>query len=527
MIPTWEIKHGHAVDILRSMPSESVHMVMTSPPYWGLRKYGANPQVWGGDPECEHLWEEGEWKRRLGDDDKGEWKEASNKGSHNRDAPIYFASCSWCDAWRGHLGLEPTPELYIRNMVAVFAELWRVLRTDGSVWLNMGETWWGGKGMSNMAWDQTNHDRATLQKPYQTIGGTSEIRPQDRPHPVIKPKDVVGIPWMLAFALREWGWWLRSPLVWHKPNPMPGSYKNRPTNAHEYVFILTKSGNTTFFTHRTVRGARIPPEPDYLWRNIKTGEELNSPPVAWHPKRSCSIGRIGCGMCNIWKRVNKWEGHDYYYDAESTATDPSEESKAQYGRNSSYDGNGQKPYAMKNRPSGAKANLRSVWTIPTQSYHAEHFAAYPEKLVEPCVLMGTSERGVCAECGAPFSRIIDVKYVNPGNRTTNGPRNMDRRHESPGFPTRLEKVTNTIGWQPTCEHDSEPVPAVVLDPFSGTATTGVVALRLGRAYIGIDLSEQYVEIGRRRIIEDAPLMNAQGEVHGTDSRGPVSRHQRG
>ena len=142
----------------------------------------------------------------------------------------------------------------------------------------------------------------------------------------------------------------------------------------------------------------------------------------------------------------------------------------------------------------SERNLRSVWTIATQPYPGAHFATFPEKLVEPCVKAGTSERGVCPECGAPWVRETTATYDAQG-RTTNGPRSAERKHQefgSAGFGQRLVKSTETTGWRPSCAHDAEPAPATVLDPFAGSGTTGLVANRLGRRAVLIDLSLDYL-----------------------------------
>ena len=150
------------------------------------------------------------------------------------------------------------------------------------------------------------------------------------------------------------------------------------------------------------------------------------------------------------------------------------------------------------------SNLRNVWTIATHRFPGAHFATFPPKLVEPCIKAGTSERGACPECGAPWTQVTERKQVNPGNRQTNGPRSMERRQESAGFEQRLETQVETLGWQPTCEHDTEPVRCKVLDPFGGAGTVGLVASRLGRDAILIELNPEYAEMAERRIHEDAP-----------------------
>jgi DNA modification methylase len=142
---------------------------------------------------------------------------------------------------------------------------------------------------------------------------------------------------------------------------------------------------------------------------------------------------------------------------------------------------------------------RSVWTLPTQRYHEAHFATFPERLVEPCILAGTSAAGCCPECGRAWQRHVCTRYANPGNRISNGPRSLERRQESPGFRKRLVRRVEGEVWRPGCRCGADPVPATVLDTFAGSGTTLAVARRLGRRSIGIELSADYIELARRRL----------------------------
>ena len=237
----------------------------------------------------------------------------------------------------------------------------------------------------------------------------------------------------MAFALQADGWWLRSEIVWHKPNPMPESVRDRPTRAHEYVFLLSKSAR-------------------------------------------------------------------YFYDA-AAIREPAKEPLDDIRRIRQQQAMG--------------ANKRTVWSISTQGFPGAHFATFPEKPVEPCILAGTSERGVCGVTGDPWERV-----VSPTSGGTIG-ESWHAHHDDAGAgnnkPTgevvyKTYRRGETTGWQPTCDHDSEPVPATVLDPFCGSGTTGVVALRHGRSFIGIELNPEYIGMARKRIIADAPLLNTVAEV---------------
>lgn len=334
----------------------------------------------------------------------------------------------------GQLGLEATPEEYLSNMVDVFRAVRRVLRSDGVAWVNMGDCY-AGAGYSN----------------HENTGGALRTQGGKQHHSSgtgLKPKDLVGMPWRLAFALQSDGWWLRSDVIWSKPNPMPESVTDRPTKAHEYVFLLTKSARY-FYDADAVR----------------------------EPHAEVSLARA---------RRNRYGG-------KYNGSDPAEHGRLKAGANYGPDGDPDKVCS----PAGR--NLRTVWEIATQPFREAHFATFPEKLVEPCILAGTSERGCCPECGAPWRRVTETRYENPGNRTTNGPRSLAQRHETPGFESRKEKRVSTTGWDAVCDHGHDPVPCTILDPFGGSGTTAVVATRHGRRAILIELNPEYAEIAVRRI----------------------------
>ncbi len=446
---------------LAEMPDEVVHCVVTSPPYWGLRDYKLEPQVWDSGEWCEHEWDDeqirgGPSQINTGGNSARVGRANLKEQERRNDSLGQF--CHHCSAWRGSLGLEPTPELFIKHLVSVFREVRRVLRKDGTCWLNLGDSY-AGSGPSGASYQsETTKRRAEgdgtdgVFRVSKRLGerGLTYAEKKPVPPPGLKPKDLCGIPWRVALALQGDGWWLRSDIVWAKPNPMPESVRDRPTRSHEYLFLLTKSARY-FFDQEAVRephsgdwgGPR--PNPAYVQHD---GTVLTS--------------AAGRGAETLHR------GH----------------------------------------PAGR--NIRSVWTIATQPFPEAHFAVFPEKLVEPCIQAGTSERGCCAECGAPWERVVDVAYENPGNRTTNGPRSIERcggKYGTMGFKQRLERRSTTTDWHPTCACGGDPVPCTVLDPFAGAGTALLVALRLGRQAIGIELSAEYVEMARKRIHADAPLLN--------------------
>ena len=227
------IIQGDALSALKTLPSESIDCCVTSPPYYGLRDYGTGTWI-GGDPNCKH--EEAISKARY--DYSVSEKQVSNSASSIRKVK---KQCPVCGAIREdeQIGLEETPQEYISKLVSVFQEVKRVLKDDGTLWVNIGDSYWGsgsrgydftGKFTEASAIQQGSKGTIDLHNIPKLVGNRDGY----------KNKDLVGIPWMLAFALRDDGWYLRQDIIWHKPNPMPESVKDRCTKAHEYIFLLSK-----------------------------------------------------------------------------------------------------------------------------------------------------------------------------------------------------------------------------------------------------------------------------------------------
>lgn len=606
--------------ILRGMPDGCVHLIILSPPYFGLRDYKITPIVWEGDPDCNH-----------------EWGDEMGGGQF----------CSKCGAWRRQLGHEPSPELYISHLVQIFREIKRVMRKDATCWLNLGSTYasanmnaiqsrsvqrataYDNDGKEQLNSQETGHVcfrsddefqdgcqshlHHRFRNEKQHLQDASHSLPKDRdsehldsdgasldvsvpgvqestipssidyaldvcdledkvsvyplkihssfydglqfshkkvcqdesqinadevrdlslrnygngktddvlashkkdnvfdsscksPSGLIsnnitnmfhnvkfKHKDLILIPFLAAIALQQDGWWIRSDIIWSKTNPMPESCTDRPTKSHEYVFLLTKSGENQYWTHRERDGTRVQPEPDYRWANYSTGEETDVPQDG-----------------DEWHRINLWRGHIYYYDADII-------------REPYRDGVLRKTKINKNNPKGMDrqgldkwltgelrgANKRSVWTIATQQFGDAHFATFPEKLIEPMILAGSSEK-VCADCGAPWVRVtkrnrppdydpsIVDKRVQAG---WGGKRFGANRPLSKIFKDSLSSSISVIGFRPTCACNAGAVPAVVLDPFMGSGTVAVSAIQHRRNFIGIDINPSYCKMAESRIAE--------------------------
>lgn len=456
----YRILEGDVLKRLAQLPDECVHCVITSPPYWGLRDYGTG--TWeGGDPGCKHVASDiriGMGLATLGEHYRGGGhKQGEVTELHYRDL------CAQCGAVRvdQQIGLEKTPKEYIEKMVNVFREVRRVLRNDGTCWINIGDCYSGC---------HTTYEGDQAKWQHGEYPGTQEVGQPKYEWPA---KNLVGIPWMLAFALRTDGWYLRQDIIWAKPNPMPESVTDRCTKAHEYLFLLAKRARY-FYDAEAIKE--------------KCVGDLEASRNRWDTKDYIILDQ----------KPQKWMSRTKVPGGWDTAK----------GAHGTIHREGRTEAEYVDTPLNGTHNKRSVWTIATQPFPDAHFATYPEKLVEPCILAGTSEYGCCAACGAPWRRVTKIAYNNPGNRTSNGPRSLERRAETAGFAVRLEKSVTTTNWQPTCPCGvEERRAATVLDPFCGSGTTGVVALRYGRNFLGIELSPEYAKMAARRIENDAPLFN--------------------
>ena len=384
---------GDVLDVLRTLPNNYIQCVVTSPPYWNLRDYGVE----------------------------------------------------------GQLGLEETPEEYVSKMVEVFREVRRVLRSDGTLWLNISDCYCSkGKGGKDV--NRTKYSKDIPRGSSRWGGGNNEVSG-------LKNKDLIGISWMLAFALQSDGWYIRSNCIWNKPNPMPESVNDRPTSSYENIFLLTKS-EKYFYDSEAVKNPA-------LTTQAKCGKNSRA-----------NISRV--------------------------PNDTRKQDAIQKGTylcfNDRYEHSGMR-------------NLRNVWNIPTSPYPEAHFATFPQNLVKIPLKASTSQHGCCAQCGAPWKRIVERtrSFESGSGRSGNLPIGKNGAHLQGGGETldiRRGSVqhTKTLGWKPTCDCGCKEVePCIVLDPFSGAGTTAMVAVRMGCRAIGIELNTEYVKMSEQRIENDMPL----------------------
>ena len=400
---------GDCLDVMRGMPDGSVHCCVTSPPYWGLRDYGNDAQI----------------------------------------------------------GLEDTPQRYIERMVDVFREVRRVLRDDGTLWLNLGDSYTnGGRGGGRQESCKQKKNVGSLNS---KLRGFTEAF--DLP-----PKNLLGMPWRVAFALQDDGWMLRSELTWIKSNAMPESVTDRPSCATEKVFLLSKSSRY-YYDHMAVR---LPPNESTLRklggsaRGRRTGRD-----------KQAGHGKTYAGFNERWNEKRKGNHH----------TPPGK------GEHMGFVEKWDSMTAEEQAENGA--NMRNWIMSATGGYTGAHFAAFPPALVRPFILAGTSERGVCPQCGAQHVRI--VRHVKGEVKPCPKMEAMHVERGDKGDPGMMGGTTTrlpasvTEGWSPGCGCDAgAPVPATVLDPFAGSGTTGEVASELGRRALLVELNPDYGDLIRNR-----------------------------
>ena len=321
---------------LGTIPDQSIQCCVTSPPYWGLRDYGHD----------------------------------------------------------GQIGLEQTPNEYVAEMVAVFRQVHRVLRNDGTLWLNLGDSY------SAMRDSKATPDTLRGEGTGTAVGSAANRNPANLKAAGLKHKDLVGIPWRVAFALQADGWYLRQDIIWHKPNPMPESVTDRCTKSHEYIFLLSKSAKY-YFDHEAIKEPLANSSLKRLSQNV--AEQKGSDRVPG--KTNGPMKAVASGI--------RFGGSKY-----GDSDDPKHATKS--GDEWEI-------------PADGLRNKRSVWTVTTRPFKGAHFATFPPQLIEPCILAGS-------------------------------------------------KLGDTI-----------------LDPFFGAGTTGLVAQRHSRNWIGCELNPEYAEMARKRL----------------------------
>lgn len=624
-IPVNEIVVGDALTIMRGWPDESVHCVVTSPPYFGLRSYEVEPSIWGGDQTHVHEWgDEIPGSNRGG---SGTPTDKNGRGENYGRSAARGNFCA-CGSWRGSLGLEPTAQMFVAHLVLIFREVRRILRPDGTVFINIGDSFasansgpsrfpssmhvpacdndgtertdsWNPDSVcsclcdgcliagqferrqntcqlhvpgrprgatkvhdsehsdcdsrdpddvapfvpastmrvsSRLFRDECSHcancgvclevlrsasrDARLCVRRAECIGGISatwsecDTRGKDASGMAwfnynIKPKDLMLVPFRLAIALQEDGWYVRNDLIWDKSEQcMPESTRDRCTRAHEFIFHLAKS-QRYYYDMEAVREPCVSGFSDIAkmaeqrtrlgGKSLATDDPLLKASAKTNIRRKRGVGDAAAGR-----------------------------------------------------------NMRTVWRLGKTGTRMEwgevqHFATFPEELPKRCILAGTSEYGCCADCGAPWERIVGEPEPtgDPGSGNkerkiaSDGDRSRLNTHMGSSIP-RKPATRQTLGWRPTCEchgtikreeyvdlvpevdDDGDPTgeveevtrsrtvylprtqladhpraKAIILDPFMGSGTTAFVAAQLNRNFLGVEMNPAYAALARKRV--DAEL----------------------
>jgi DNA modification methylase len=519
--------HGDCITELCRLPAGSVHCVITSPPYWGLRSYPIPSSIWGGKPNCKHAWgamERGKRKDILPEDVSicttavgvNEKQGGTNNGGH---------FCNKCGAWRGQLGLEPSPELYVEHMLEIFAEVWRVLRPDGTCWVNLGDCYHTGnsgagrQGTLNAQRVGRTHTQPNLKAGLQIKGR--------------KPGDLIGIPWMVAFAMQAQGWWLRKDNIWHKPNCMPESL-----GGHRWMRCRKKTGTKVA---RAKKPSGWDTNPDTDHRTDKSGRfDENQQEATWEECPGCPKCAANDGLVlrrGAWRPTTAHEHFFQFSKAENYFCD-SEAVQEPVSGTAHSRGHGQNPKA---EAAGPKArltpranadftkhltgmcgtrNMRSVWRINPKPYKGSHTATFPPELIRPIVRAATSP-WVCDKCGGPHAPVVELGKPNREHQRASGgdasgeydgentKDRSDGSQDASAVKARIlegmveRKVT---GYRPTCKCAAGRRRAVVLDIFGGTGTTGKVAIEEGRDAILIEIGDEYLVQVRTRTTNLQPKL---------------------
>lgn len=436
------------------MPNECIDTIITSPPYWGLRDYGEETKViWDGDKDCKHTWET-QTQKGISGGTKSEKVQIKGKKNFQIVPDSKYAFCQKCGAWYGQLGLEPTLDLFISHLLQITTELKRVLKKTGVMFWNHGDAYASG---GTQRFDKYKY------------GGKSGVHCGRARMNNYQQKCMLLQNYRLILRMiDEQGWILRNTIIWHKPNHMPSSVKDRFANSYEPVFMLTKNKKYWF----DLDAVRKPHSSATIERN-KYPHSGGGP---YAISRARKPGEFGYGLAR-----NKTAQENYKASGMRNAPEPNE------------------PNAF----NLAGKNPGDLWTIPTQPFPAAHFATFPEKLIIPMIKAGCPKE-ICNKCGKARVRITKPteEYAknlgkswhdnDPNKAISKGQRKDDTRGH------RTTANYQTLGWT-DCGCDANWRPGITLDPFMGAGTTAVVAKKLGRNYIGIELNPEYIKIAEKRI----------------------------
>jgi hypothetical protein len=487
----WGVDCSDALAGLRGLPDGCVQCCLTSPPFFSLRDYGT--ATWeGGSPGCDH-----KDRPRRRDGGRRDHRGVPFGPTSGTAEAQFRAVCGKCGARRvdRQIGLEADPASYVARLVEVFREVRRILHPTGLLLINLGDSFAGGGG--------GNYTKGVRNNSGQNVTNVRN-RPDWLEGAGVKAKDLLGIPWLVAFALRADGWYLRCAPPWVKDNCMPESVSDRLTTAHEYWFLLAKSAR-------------------YFW-------DADAVRV---PHSAAGIARQNRGRPHQWGHVIEANSHVERRTFEDARSYGGPEDLNPAGRNlrtsdvfyQSLDDLIEGERAWLAHLEHVRANGGMLLDregdplalcYPTFAFPGSHFATFSPHMITPLLKAATSERGCCPACRAPWVRIVErtrgpvAEAFTPkiAAKVAAGLHSPKTGLANPGWRKEPRASTSTVGWQPSCAcPPADPVSCLCIDPFCGSGTVGLVARRLGRRFVGFDLNEQYVSMSRKRIAEDNPLFN--------------------
>lgn len=450
----WSLDVGDCRKWSMHLIPNSVHCWITSPPYFSLRDY-ATGNWEGGDPKCDHVADPSKTKV-FGNPEFN--KNAPSRQQTKTKGYYYSGVCGKCGATRGddQIGLEDSLDDYIDNLVEVFRGVRRATHPSGVLWLNLGDTYASG--------EIGRHDRSEGYDGEFARPKTQGQRQRKAFKTGVKKKDLCGVPWRVAFALQEDGWYLRQWMPWVKRNSMPESSEDRPSTACEVIFLLTKSPDY-FFDMESVRRRAIPT------RTVITERAMSGRSASGRGIKPSGNAIPGSVMET--NDARNFRSADLWFDSVGLLME--------------------------------EGQLLGL-DVPVRPNPRAHFASFPERLVKPLIRCGSSEKGVCPHCGAPWRRVVDKERVatRPGTNTKipDGATALDVGNRD---PERHVTRSTTVTWEPTCDcADNDPIPSIVGDPFTGSGTVLQIARQFRRRAVGCELNPQYVEIARKRVANDIP-----------------------
>lgn len=487
----WTVWNGDCREAFAALPARSVHCIMTSPPYWGgIRDYGIPPAVWGGDPGCDHEWEDSTVRDTRKNDDTAGPKQRSNTGAVGHRIEKASDTCRKCGAWRGCYGNEPTVEQYVANTVEIFAVLGHALRDDGAIWWNIGDTYAAsGRG--------GNPEESAFRKQATNVGS---LQPRFKAHGIAAGNKCL-VPFRVALALQDAGWIVRQDVIWRKPSPMPESIDG--WRWERCRVKVAKSARSTYDRH-------VECDP-----NGKPHAERDGKAFADQSERFQECP--GCPKCadhggyvlrrGSWRPTTAHEfvfqivkSPEYFCDAAAALEATTGNAHPQRrGVSQPKLGGTNTDFGMRLTDTVEQRNPRSVWSISSEAYKGKHFAAFPTMLAWKCIQASTSAGGCCAACGSQYAPVVEKGRIptRPGNDTkVNGTDDAEHGNRD---PQRHIAVKRTTGYRPTCDCNAgDPVPATVADPFTGSGTVLQVSINTGRRFVGSEIAEHYLPLIQER-----------------------------